>query len=108
MLWLIISAVGGVSIAVLLWLVISQVISQNQIKRFTANYTQISLSMTKNQVIELMGTKYISNAVDGKEILVWHQQKNSAIERELLSKKPLEMTATVVFENGYVIRYSLS
>lgn len=56
-----------------------------------------------------MGNKYTANAINGQEILIWKIEKNSFIEREMLTKfQSSEMTVTVTFENNIVVSCAMT
>lgn len=105
--WLLIFAILGALIIVLLWFIISKAVLKGKISDFKENYAQITLSMTKKQVVGIMGSNFTSSIIDGREILVLKQKTNSAVERELLTKHVSAITATVVFQNGVVVGYSI-
>lgn len=109
MFWLVLFIFGAVCLSVLLILLISNAFLRIKIKNFKKNFAHISLSMTKEQVIELMGEKYTTNVSFEKEVFVWKQKCNSFMERELLTQhQQSTLTATVSFVNGFVVAYSLS
>lgn len=101
--------IGIACIIILLILIAAKIFSKNRIKKFRNNYSKITLSMTKAQVIESIGNKYTANAINGQEILIWKIEKNSFIEREMLTKfQSSEMTVTVTFENNIVVSCAMT
>ena len=63
--------------------------------------------MSKQRVVEIMGTNYVQNATTDSETLSWSCRTNTAIQRELYSKKEASKTVIVVLTDNQVISYNL-
>ncbi len=80
---------------------------KKQLTAFTNNYSLISLGMTKQQIIDIMGSKFIQSATMDVETLCWSCDTNTSIQRELYSKKEKKRTIMVDFSDGKVIAFKM-
>ncbi len=81
-------------------------ISKKRIKRFNSKYAQIHEGMTRDELINIMGSDFNVSLVDGYEHILWKCKGYSAFERELLAKKSEEFfCAEVTLNKNVVISY---
>ena len=111
MLWLVLFAIAGALVIVLFIVlfidVISRVIKKKKLSIFLDNYRMISLGMSKQQIVNLLGNKYTQSATIDTETLSWSCNTNTAIQRELYSKLEAKRIIIVVFSNNQVVSYNL-
>lgn len=106
--WIIIPlAIAGALLVVLLIDIISRRLLKNKLNTFLNNYKLISLGMTKQQVVTLLGSEYTQNATENMEILSWTCDTNTAIQRELYSKREAKKIVVVEISDNKVVGYSL-
>ena len=74
---------------------------------FNNNYKLLSLGMTRQQVIDILGDKFIHSATIETETLSWSCDTNTSIQRELYSKKEAKKTIIVEFSGNSVISYRM-
>lgn len=107
MLWLVLFAIAGALVIVLFIDVISRVMVKKKIINFLDNYRMISLGMSKQQIVNLLGNKYTQSATIDTETLSWSCNTNTAIQRELYSKPEAKRIIIVEFSNNQVVSYNL-
>ena len=99
-------AVGAMIVVVIVDCVLA-VSLKRKLSAFNDSYKRISLGMTKQQVINILGDKFILSATTEIETLSWSCDTNTSIQRELYSKKEAKKIITVEFSNDKVISYNL-
>ena len=107
MLWLFLFAIVGALVIVLVVDVMSREVMKKKLSYFLDNYRKISLGMTKQQIVELLGNKYTQSATLDVETLSWTCDTNTAIQRELYSKTEAKKVIIVEFANNQVVSYNL-
>ena len=80
---------------------------KKRLTTFTDHYRMISLGMTKQQIIDIMGNKFVQSATMDVETLCWSCDTNTSIQRELYSKKEQKKIITVDFSDGKVIAFKM-
>ena len=105
--WLVLLAIAGALLVVLFVDVISRVIMKNKLSVFLNNYRLISLGMTKQEVVKLLGNQYTQSATMDTETLSWSCDTNTSIQRELYSKAEAKKIIIVEVSNNQVVSYKL-
>lgn len=71
------------------------------------NYKLISIGLSKQQIVDILGNKYTQTATMDSETLSWSCDTNTAIQRELYSKKEAKKIIIVEFSNNKVVSYTM-
>lgn len=100
-------AIGAAMIIILGIFVVAKIVKTKEINSFKKKYALITSGMTRQQVIEVMGPYYSRSMMNQTETLVWKCRRYSAIEKELLSRKDIELKVIVSLDNGIVDCFSI-
>lgn len=103
---LLLVAVGAMLVVVIVDRVLAISLKKKLIA-FDNNYRLISLGMTKQQVIDILGKNYTQNATIDLETLCWSCDTNTSIQRELYSKKEAKKEIIVDFSDNAVVGYKM-